>query len=102
MLMSAAKSLEVAAKRSVKDLLCYLKVVIVNFASIYMYLRLFFMRAVSMCMYVCMSVCLFVCLPTLTGTAIKFRNFWEVVNAKTDIQEAYSEPSQTFKKDGAI
>ena len=55
-----------------------------------------------MCMYVCVSVCLFVCLPTLTGTAIKFRNFWEVVNAKTDIQEAYSEPSQTFKKDGAI
>ena len=54
-----------------------------------------------MCMYVC--VCVFIlCLPTLTGTATKFRIFWEVVNAKTVMEEAYSEPSQTFTKDGAI
>lgn len=73
-------------------LLCHLKIIIVNFACIYVCLWLYLCAC---CVYV--YICVFVCLPTSTGATIKIRIFWEVVNAKAVIQEAYSKPSWAFK-----
>ena len=51
-----------------------------------------------MCVCVCVCVCVYACVfNNFDWYHNEVPNFWEVVNAKTVMQEVYSEPSQTFK-----
>ena len=101
MLMSTAKTLKLTAKRSVKDLLCYLKIVIINFACIYMCLWLH-LCVCCVYVYVCVCLCIYFVFTNFDWYRNKVPDFLGSSKCKNCYGRGIFRAQSNFTKDGAI